>query len=226
MAIKSTESSASTPTTGTKFPDYSTGLITQTPTPSPVPISSPFNTPIEDSNSAFDPITDEEYQQMEEEDGPLPPVENNTKERGIRKRPYQVPDSFVARRSGRDHKVTEGQYKEIASYGIDGSAKPGAKKVVQQDQVASTADNTLAIAVYQPDVPIPPSPHVIDTAFFLVNIPNQPTRGAAPYLPKNYWDAIKQPDYKEQWHPALSAQVKSLEDNDGNPSNFLLVKSL
>ena len=120
----------------------------------------------------------------------------------------------MARRSGRDHKVTEGQYKEIASYGIDGSAKPGAKKVVQQDQVASTADNTLAIAVYQPDVPIPPSPHVIDTAFFLVNIPNQPTRGAAPYLPKNYWDAIKQPDYKEQWHPALSAQVKSLEDNE------------
>jgi len=65
-----------------------------------------------------------------------------------------------------------------------------------------------------PFIPIPPSPHVIDTAFFLVNIPNQPTRGAAPYLPKNYWDAIKQPDYKEQWHPALSAQVKSLEDNE------------
>ena len=40
------------------------------------------------------------------------------------------------------------------------------------------------------------------------------TRGAAPYLPKNYWDAIKQPDYKEQWYLALSAQVKSLEDNE------------
>ena len=28
------------------------------------------------------------------------------------------------------------------------------------------------------------------------------------------WDVIKQPDYKEQWHPALSAQIKSLEDNE------------
>ena len=212
MGMKSTESSASTPTTGTKFSDYSTGLITPSPTPSPAPISSPFNTPIEDSNSAFDPITDEEYHQMEEEDGPLPPIKNNNAKE--RKRPYQVPDNFVPRRSGRDHKVTEGQYKEIASYGIDGSAKPGAKNVIQQDQVTSTIDNTLALAVYQPDVPIPPSPHVIDTAFCLVNIPNRPTRGAAPYLPKNYWDAIKQPDYKEQWYLALSAQVKSLEDNE------------
>jgi hypothetical protein len=215
MGIKSTESSASTPTTGTKFSDYSTGLITISLTPSPAPISSPFNTPIEDSNTAFDPITDEEYQRMEEEDGPLSPVEkNNTKERRIRKRPYQMPDSFVARHSDRYHKVIEGQYKEIASYSIDGSAKPGARNVVQQGQTTSTTDNTLALPVYQPDVPIPPSPHVIDTAFFLVNISNQPTRGAAPYLPENYWDAIKQPDYKEQWHPALSAQVKSLEDNE------------
>jgi hypothetical protein len=49
MGIKS-ESSASTPTTGTKFRYYSTGLISPTLTPSPVPISSPFNTPIEDSS--------------------------------------------------------------------------------------------------------------------------------------------------------------------------------
>jgi len=141
---------------------------------------------------------------MEEDDGPLSPVENNTKERRIRKRPYQVPDNFVTRHSSRDHKVTEGQYKEIASYGIDGSAKPGARNVVKQNQVTSTT-NALALAVYQPDVSIPP---------YVVNIPNQPTRGAAPYLPKNNWDVIKQPDYKEQWHPALSAQIKSLEDNE------------
>jgi len=107
-----------------------------------------------------------------------------------------VPDSFVARRSGRHHKVTEGQYKEIASYGIDGSAKPGATGMLEtkssssqatstlpQSQaafaspfLASTTGNALALAVYQP------SPHVIDTAFCLVNIPNQPIRGAAPYL--------------------------------------------
>jgi hypothetical protein len=43
---------------------------------------------------------------------------------------------------------------------------------------------------------------------------NKPTSGATPYLPKSYWDAIKQPDYKEQWHPALSTQVKSLEDKE------------
>jgi hypothetical protein len=116
MGTKSTESSVSTPTTGTKSPDYPTGLITPSPTPSPAPIFSSFNTPTEDADSAFNPITDEEYQQMEEEDGPLPSVENNNaKERKIRKRPNQVPDTFVARHS--DNKVTEGRYKEIASYG-------------------------------------------------------------------------------------------------------------
>ena len=126
---------------------------------------------------------------MEEEDGPLPSVENNNaKERKIRKRPYQVPDTFVAHRSGRDHKVTEGRirYKEIASYGIDGSASPGARNVARQSQAASTTGNALALAVYQPDVPVPPSPRVIDTAFCLVNIPTQPTRGATPYLPKKF----------------------------------------
>jgi hypothetical protein len=64
--------------------------------------------------------------------------------------------------------------------------------------------------------------------FYLVNIPNQPTHDATPYLPKNYWDAIKQPDYKEQAsslgcpHKSRALKIMKL----GNSSNFLLVKSL
>jgi len=216
MGTKPTESSVLTPTTGTKSPDYPTGLITPSPTPSPAPISSSFSTPIEDSNNVFDPITDEEYQQMKEEDGPLPPVENNNaKKRRIPKRPYQIPDNFVARRSSRDHKVTEGQHRQIASYGIDDSARPSAKNVVIKQNQATSTTNASTLAVYQPNVSIPP---------YVVNIPTQPTRGVAPYLLKNNWDTIKQPDYKEQSYPVLSAQVKRLAIEDTTNETLELVK--
>ncbi len=73
------------------------------------------------------------------------------------------------------------------------------------------------VHMYQEDICEPPAdevyPPLADGLIMMAVAPPQSSKPKvkAPPLPKNYWEAVKQPDFREQWLPAMELQYNTLQ---------------
>ncbi len=82
------------------------------------------------------------------------------------------------------------------------------------------ANNKALVHMYQEDIYEPVADEVypqLAEGLIMMAVPQNVSqspkpRVKAPPLPRNYWEAVKLPDYRQQWLPAMELQPKSLQD--------------